>query len=41
MLDLKTEVVTALKTILPTYYEYFCNSDTALPCITYTEYMNN
>ena len=35
MLDFKKEVVTALNTVLPTYYELFVDSNTQLPCITY------
>ena len=37
MLDIKPEVVTALNLILPTYYEYICNSQTPKPCITYAQ----
>jgi len=41
MLDCKTELVTALSTVLPTYYELFVDSNTATPCITYREHSNN
>lgn len=37
MLNIKPEAVSALKLILPTYYEYICNSQTPKPCITYAE----
>lgn len=37
MLSIKPEVVAKLKLILPTYYEYICNSSTPKPCITYAE----
>ena len=40
MLDNKKEVVNALSQILPTYYEFICNSATKKPCITYTENSN-
>lgn len=40
MLDNKKEVVNALSQILPTYYEFICNSATMKPCITYTENSN-
>lgn len=37
MLNVKPELVAKLKLILPTYYEYICNSSTPKPCITYAE----
>lgn len=37
MLSIKPEIVTKLGQILPTYYEYICNSTTPKPCITYAE----
>lgn len=37
MLNIKPEVVTVLQLILPTYYEYICNSQTPKPCITYAQ----
>lgn len=37
MLNIKTQIVTTLNTILPTMYEYICNSKTPKPCITYAE----
>lgn len=40
MLDVKTDVVSELKTILPTYYEQFVDSTVSTPCITYFEYNN-
>lgn len=40
MLDLHTELVTALKTILPTYYEMTLTSNTETPCISYMEISN-
>ena len=40
MLNDKPRVVAKLKTILPTYYELSCNSDTPKPCITYNENFN-
>lgn len=41
MLDCKTQLVKSLNTILPTYYELFCDSSTPKPCITYIESQNN
>lgn len=41
MLDFKKEIVQALEPILPVYYEYFADSSTPKPCITYREAMNN
>lgn len=35
------DIVTALDTILPCYYELFCDSETAKPCITYMPSNNN
>ena len=40
MIDYNTEVVTALSTVLPTYYELFTDGSIALPAITYQEYSN-
>ena len=40
MLNENKNIVTALKNILPTYYEYFVDSTTSMPCITYREYRN-
>lgn len=40
MLDVKKELVTALTTILPTYYEYLLGDNITLPCITYVEKTN-
>ena len=37
MLNVKEQLVEALNTILPTYYELFCDSTTETPCITYIE----
>lgn len=37
MIDFKPELVEALDKLLPTYYELFVDSSTALPCITYIE----
>lgn len=37
MINVKPEVVAKLKLILPTFYEYICNSDTPKPCVTYAE----
>lgn len=41
MLDVHKNIESALKDILPTYYELICDSKTTKPCITYNEYMNN
>lgn len=40
MLDVKPEVFESLKTVLPTYYELFVDSNVSIPCITYFEYNN-
>lgn len=40
MIDAKKELVSKLNEILPTYYEYFANSETEKPCITYCETNN-
>ena len=40
MYDSKTLLVSTLSKILPTHYELFCDSSTAIPCITYTESNN-
>lgn len=41
MLDFKTEIVTALTPILPTYYDYVRDDSMSFPCITYIEYRND
>ncbi len=40
MVDYSTELVAALKTILPTHYELFLTSSTKTPCISYQERNN-
>ncbi len=40
MLNYKETLVAELNTILPTYYELFCDSSTETPCITYIENNN-
>lgn len=40
MLNVKEQLVTALDTILPCYYELYCDSTTETPCITYIETNN-
>ena len=40
MIDYNKELVTALKTILPTYYELALVSGTKTPCISYSEINN-
>lgn len=40
MQDNKKSLVAKLSTILPTYYEYFCDTTTPMPCITYAETNN-
>lgn len=41
MIDTKKLIVSELeKTGLKVYYEYFVNSDTPVPCVTYVEYDN-
>lgn len=40
MLDNKKEIVAALSSILPIYYEYFRDDKAKFPCITYREYRN-
>lgn len=40
MIDLHKELVTTLKTILPTYYEMTLTSKTKTPCISYMELSN-
>lgn len=40
MIDYNKEVVSALKTVLPTYYEMALTSKTQTPCISYME-LNN
>ena len=37
MIDYNKEVVSALKTVLPTYYELALTKNTATPCISYQE----
>lgn len=41
MLDVRQDIVNSLKTILPTYYELFCDENTQMPCITYIEDNNS
>lgn len=36
MIDYNETLVQQLSTIVPTYYELFCDSNTPKPCITYT-----
>ena len=40
MIDFHTELVSALKTILPTHYELALTSTTKTPCISYQERNN-
>lgn len=40
MIDFNKEVVSALKTVLPTHYEMALTSKTATPCISYMETNN-
>jgi hypothetical protein len=40
MIDLHTQLVSALKAVLPTHYEMALTSKTATPCISYME-LNN
>lgn len=40
MINFHKEMVTTLKTILPTYYEMFLNRNVAIPCISYMELAN-
>ena len=40
MIDYHGDLVTALKTILPTYYEMTLHSGLATPCISYMEINN-
>lgn len=40
MIDFNTQIVSALKTILPTHYEMTLKSGMATPCISYME-LNN
>ena len=40
MIDYKPQIQESLGDILPTYYEFFCDSSTEKPCITYAEYEN-
>lgn len=40
MLNEHKSIEAALKEILPTYYELFCDSSTPMPCITYREAVN-
>lgn len=37
MIDYNKEVVSALKTVLPTYYELALTKNTSTPCISYQE----
>ena len=40
MIDYNKELVSALNTVLPTYYELALTSDTKTPCISYQERNN-
>ena len=40
MVNVHKQIMSTLNTILPTYYELFCDSTTAVPCITYMESSN-
>lgn len=40
MIDYHKELVSALKTVLPTYYELALTKDTKTPCISYQERNN-
>lgn len=40
MIDFNQQVVTALKEVLPTYYELYTDGSISLPAITYQEYSN-
>lgn len=40
MIDYNKEIVSALKTVLPTHYEMALTSKTATPCISYQERNN-
>lgn len=40
MIDLHAELVSALKTVLPTHYELALTSNTKTPCISYQERNN-
>ena len=40
MVDFHTNLVSALKTVLPTHYEMALTSNTSVPCISYME-LNN
>lgn len=40
MIDYNREIVTALKTVLPTYHELTLTHDTKTPCISYMELTN-
>lgn len=40
MIDFNKEVVSALETVLPTYYEMALTSNTTTPCISYMEINN-
>lgn len=40
MIDFNKDIVTALKTILPTYHELTLTKDTKTPCISYMELTN-
>lgn len=41
MVDATKEIITALKQIAPTYYEFFADGSTEKPCITVQEYSNS
>lgn len=40
MIDFHTNLVSALETVLPTYYEMALTEDTETPCISYMEISN-
>lgn len=40
MIDYHAELVAALETVLPTYYEFFLHSGIETPCISYMENNN-
>lgn len=41
MIDVTKNIITALKNVAPTYYEFFADGSTPKPCITVQEYSNN
>jgi len=40
MVDFNTQLVSALETVLPTYYEMALTSEAKVPCISYMETNN-